>query len=581
MGRFLVRALAVFGFLALLLIVGLAGFAWWASREFAGQRIEVPNEMILVADWRNGIEEKPAGLGRFDFTSLEPEPSFPEILLALERAVTDDRVKGVYVRLGGDGFGFAQAQELIEVVARLRSAGKTTVAYADSFAEFGPGTIGYYVASGFERIYIQPLGIVGLTGISIETPFVKPLLDQWGIELEVGQREEHKTALNSFTEETLTPAHRETLNQLADQVYGQLVDGIASGRGLEPVQVIELIDRGPLMAEEAASAGLLDGIMHRDELEDLLDEELSEGTGYFSLERYVKASRREQAEDLPVIALVHAVGVIQADGGDDPLGGAGIQADRTAGAVKQAIENDSVDAIVLRVDSPGGSAVASETIGFQVRQARNAGKPVIVSMGNTAASGGYWISMDADRILASPGTITGSIGVIVGKPVTQEFWDDLGVNWERVQRGENADLWSFVDDYDERSRARVEAFLDHTYDAFVQGVARGRNMAADDVRRIAGGQVWSGRHALDRGLVDDLGGWLVALDAAKQAAGIDTDEPVSVQPFPPPRDFTDSLLKSLEEGFVGVGALIRLQRWLGLNPYPGGQTLRAPSIVFR
>jgi protease IV len=288
------------------------------------------------------------------------------------------------------------------------------------------------------------------------------------------------------------------------------------------------------------------------------------------------ASGEPAPEDAPVLALVQGVGQIRrGDSDHGAVGGWLMGADTVAQALADAIDDPEVAAILFRIDSGGGSAVASETIGREVRRAVARGKPVIVSMAAAAASGGYWIAMDASRIVAEPGTLTGSIGVFAGKPVLREFWDELGVNWGQVARGANATMWSNLAVFDGPARARLEAFLDQVYAAFTGGVARGRGLAPDEVREIAEGRVWTGEQAKELGLVDDLGGFTRAVALAKEEVGIAPDQPVELRPFPRPRDLWDQALELLADP---PGLIDGVRPWLQLLQ-PG--TLSAPPLVIR
>jgi protease IV len=281
-------------------------------------------------------------------------------------------------------------------------------------------------------------------------------------------------------------------------------------------------------------------------------------------------------DDTPVVALIEGVGQIHRGDSDyGPLGGWVMGADTVAAALADAIDDPEVQAIVFRIDSGGGSAVASESIGRQVRRAVEQGKPVIVSMAEFAASGGYWIAMDASHIVADPGTLTGSIGVFAGKPVLAEFWDELGIHWGQVARGANATMWSTLVGYNERARARLEAFLDQTYGAFVDGVARGRGLSRDEVLEVAEGRVWTGQQAKELGLIDELGGFDRALALAKQAVGIAPEQAVELRRFPKVLTPWQEVL----ELFRGSPDLIdAASSWLQLLQ-PGA--LSTPPIVIR
>ena len=369
-----------------------------------------------------------------------------EAVLALERAGRDPRVAGLVVRLDGEGQGWAVAQELREAVLAFRADGRFAYAWSDSLGELSPANEGYMLAAAFDRITLQPGGFVGLAGLGIEQPFARGLLDRLGIEPEVVRRSGYKTALDNFTERDLTPTNAEMLNDVADSLFGQLVAAVAEGRKLPQERVRALIDDGPYLAETALDKGLIDGLGYEDET---LDAALSQAGGEakpVGLDGYAKAKGTDD-DGAPRVALVQAAGMVTRG---SALPGEAIAADDMAELLRSLRKDKDVRAVVLRLDTPGGSAVASETIGREVRALVAAGRPVVVSMGNAAASGGYWISMGASRIVAQPGTLTGSIGVIAGKPVVGEALAKLDVNVAEIDRGQHADIWSLAKPYDPR-----------------------------------------------------------------------------------------------------------------------------------
>jgi protease-4 len=566
MRRFLVGTLAAIGTLTLLVVVAGALVAWF----WFPTAPELPGRIVLELDLRESLAEVPPS-GPGDVLGLTRQSTLLDAVLALEQAARDERVRGLIARVGGDGPGLAQAQELRDAVARFRAAGKFAHAHADSFGEFGPGTRGYYLATAFDRIDLQPVGAVGLTGILIETPFLRGLLDRLGVLPSGDKRGRYKTAPDMYTDEALSPAHRESLESLADSLDRQIRAGIAEGRGLDLDAVGRLIDGGPYYASEALDAGLVDGLDYADQVR---ERAAAEGE-LIPLADYVD-SLPPPPEDAPVIALVRGVGMIQRGDGDDGMGGGWVMAaDATAAALMAAREDPEVTAIVFRIESGGGSAVASDTIGRQVRRAVESGKPVIVSMANVAASGGYWIAMDASRIVASPATLTGSIGVFAGKPVLRELFEGLGVTWGRVTRGANATMWTPMLDFDARGRARLESFLDQVYAAFVSGVARGRELDEAAVVEVAEGRVWTGEQARELNLVDELGGITHAVEVARAAAGLDEDQAIELRAFPPPKAPWEQALDLIGGSPFGLAQLPAWLRQIGTG------LLGAPPIIVR
>jgi protease-4 len=570
MRRIVVGVLAAIGLLTLLAAAGGA-IAVWLLLPGAPS---LPGRIVLTLDLRDGVEEEPAQ-DPLDLLGLAARPTFTDVIMALDQAGRDPRVKGLIAQLSGEGPGFAQSQELRAAVARFRAQGKFAYAYADSFGEFGPGTRGYYLATAFEQIHLQPVGALGLTGILLETPLLRGLLDKIGVLPAGDKRGRYKSAAEMFTETELSPAAREELEALADSLDQQIKEGIGSSRALEPARVAQLIDDGPYYATEAEAAGLVDHLSYWNDVVEQAKSRAGSGSQLFAVADYAR-TLPPAGSDAPVVALVRGVGQIQRGESDyGPAGGWIMGADTVAGALAAAIDDPAVEAILFRIDSGGGSVVASETIGHQVRRAVEHGKPVIVSMGDVAASGGYWIAMDASKIVAEAGTLTGSIGVFAGKPVLSGLWEDIGVNWGRVQRGANADMWSTDLDYDARGRARLEAFLDQIYGAFVGGVARGRSLPEAEVQKAAQGRVWTGAQAKALGLVDELGGFSRALELARQAIGVAADRPIELRVFPPRRSPFEEVLDLLHGGPLGLAAA---RTWLrGLLP----GALSAPPLLIR
>jgi protease-4 len=571
MRRFLIGFLATVGAIVLLLVAGGVAGAWLLLPH----RPKLPERMIITLDLRDEVPE----VRRVDPLSalgLPQSPTLIELITALDQASRDPRVEGLIARLDDVGPGLAQAQELRAALARFRDQGKFAYAHADSFGEFGPGMLGYYLATAFDEIHLQPLGALGLTGVVIETPLLRGLLDRLGIEPALDKRGVYKNAADTFTESELSPAHRESLESLAASVDEQLKSGIAEGRGMTVAEVTRLIDGGPYLADEAHTARLVDRLSYWPDVLEQARAQAGAAAEPVSLGDYARAVAIAPGRDAPVIALIQGVGQIQCGDSDyGALDGWVMGADTIATALADAIDDPEVQAILFRINSPGGSAVASEGIGRQIRRARERGKPVIVSMAEFAASGGYWIAMDAARIVAEPGTLTGSIGVFAGKPVLTEFWDEVGVNWGQVARGANATMWSTLVGYSEQARARLEAFLDQTYAAFVAGVSRGRGLSRDEVLRVAEGRVWTGQQAKDLGLVDELGGFDRALALAKETVGIAPQQAVELRQFPEALTPWQEVLELLNgsPGLIhAVGAWLQLLR-------PG--VLSTPPIAIR
>ena len=528
MRRFVLGLFAAIGVTAVLLVIGLSAAVWWVLAS----RPSLPGSILLTVDFGRGLVEGKSQdpLSELAFGKKQTLRGF---LDALARAGDDSRVKGLYARFSGDNIGVAKGQEVRDAIRDFRAKGKFAIAFTDSFGEFGGGTRPYYIATAFDEIWLQPMGSVGLVGLRSEIPFFRSALDKLGVLPRFEHREEYKSAANSLTETAMTGPQREEIESLLGSISGQIVRGIAETRKLPEDQVAALIDRGPFFAEEAKAASLVDRIGYRDEAIARARERAGSGAELVALSRYLDGAGTPH-DSGPKIALIYGTGTITAGGGNaSPLSGdSEMSAREVTRAFRQAFSDSEVRAILFRIDSPGGSAVASETIWREVVRAREQGKPVIVSMGEVAGSGGYYVAAPADKIVAEPATLTGSIGVLAGKLVIAGLLQKIGVSVDTAERGANAGMFSAFQDFSPEARRRLDAFLDQTYRGFKEHVAAGRHLSADQVEAIAKGRVWSGEEAKAKGLVDELGGFGVALWLAKEAAKLPVDKEVKLTVFP-------------------------------------------------
>lgn len=547
MRRFLIGLLASIGAVTLVVVV----LAVVGLTRYVGYAPALPERMLLTADWREGLAERGTATGLLDF-ALHPKPTITDIVMALDAAAADPRVGGLVVRLAETTNGLGATQELRDAIKRFRASRKFAIATADSFGELSSGNEGYYLATAFDEIDLQPGGLVGLTGLSAQVPLARDLLASLGIDFEVVRRAEFKTAMETLTDSQLTEPNREQLDALLDTLNGQLVDGIAEGRRMAPAAVQQLIDQGPFSSDEARAARLVDALRYPDEATRTSLARLGHHAVAVDLADYV-AQRPEPHVPVAAVALVRAAGMIHRGEGS-PVDG--IAADELAGVLAGIAKDKHVHAVILRLDSGGGSAVASETIRHAVQQVRAAGKPVVVSMGSTAASGAYWIAVAADRIVAQPGTLTGSIGVIAGKPVLADTWRKLGVNWAEISRGDNAEIWSINKPYSEASKARVDQLVGWLYDRFTSLVAEGRKLAPARVQEIARGRVWAGATALELGLVDKLGGFDEAAAAVREALELPPDAPLDIEIRPEERYPAERLLDLLGASLGSLSTLL-------------------------
>ena len=512
-----------------------------------GRRIDtarhhgVPNGCILEIDLQS-IPSETAGFDPMAFIAGGGRPLLlRHAVAAIHRAASDPRIAGLIARVQLSAAPPGAVQELRDALATF-TAIKPSLAWAETY----PGTLSYYLASVFGEVWMQPSGTVGLIGFATNALFLRDALDKAGLEAQFVARGEYKSAANMFTQDHYTDAHREADSRLIESLHNQVWQGIAESRRLDVAVLDEIADRAPLLRDDALTAGLIDHIGFRDEAYRRIGELTGElGTDpdgddappRLFLSRY--AQTRERGPSLrkkdPTVAVVTVSGpIVSGRGGPglSPFGRSSAGGDTIAAALREAGADDEVKAVVLRIDSPGGSVNASETIWREVGRLRSAGKPVVASMGAVAASGGYYIAMAADVIVANPATITGSIGVVTGKLVARQLKDRLGVGTDVVRTNANADAWSINSPFTDAQHDIVRAEADLFYDDFVRRVAEARGMTVADVGEVARGRVWTGADASERGLVDELGGLRTAVRRAKVLAGLDIDAKVQLLGYP-------------------------------------------------
>lgn len=567
------------------ILVSMFLSSWLLSTIPTEKKAELPDEFVLYIDFDGEMSDvsqdvsfadpfSPSAMTMKDFTD------------ALDAAKDDPRVKGIVANIKAGGYEIANLEEMRASIKHFRDSGKFAYVYSVSYADAGHlGT--YYLASAFDEIWMQPMGLVGLMGINVEMPFVRDVLDKIGVQPQFVQRKEYKSAYESFTNSHISEPNREMTEELIGDIAVHLSKEIAKDRGIELSEFKELVSKGLFTSPEAKDAKLVDVLGHGDELmkkisEDVTGDPEDEDLEYVDLVDYgadlkpkewfgqelieeieAEADKDDKkSNDRPAVALVYASGMILSS---DEGGQGGIAAaDQISQALEDAAKDEDISAIVLRIDSPGGSPVASETILHSVELAQSLGKKVIVSMGGTAASGGYWIAAYADKIYVLPTTITGSIGVLGGKFSTQELWKTIGVNWDRVTWGKNAGMWSMNTPFSESEAERVNAMMDNVYSNFVDRVSKGRKMSKDEVEIIARGRVWSGKRAVDIGIADEFGGLNEALDYAAVSAGVKLRQGVTsrhdvdVVIMPKPKTSIEKFIELLQ-GQVMAGHAIGAQ----------------------
>ena len=567
LGKILLGLLSVVGFLTLLTV----GLSIYAISNFRGNgpALPVSGRALLALNLDDNYVEGTTGR-KFENLGLKSQVSLHDTLLAIKRAKTDSHIVGIKANLSDHSLGLAQVQELREAIADFRSSGKPAYLYSETIGE-GEGALpGYYLASAFGDIWVQPSGSVGIAGIGTEEFFLKKFLDRFGLKGSFVSRKEFKSAPETFTATSMSAPNREAMTALIGSWFEQITTGIAADRKIDPSAVKALVDKGPLLAREALDGKLIDHLGYRDEF-DAAVRGASNGANEVTLARYVGADMVAKKGHQKHVAVIHAVGEIdRAKDNGDLLASGGIHAERTSKAIRKAADDKDVAAILLRVDSPGGSYVASDTIWREIIKAKEKNKPVIVSMGNLAASGGYFIAMPADRIFADGATITGSIGVFSGKVVIDQALAKLDIGHERVTMGESAGMFSATRDFSARDLARLNTMLDATYADFTGKAAQGRGKSQEEIEAVAKGRVWSGADAVKNGLVDELGGFLHALDYVKTRIGLKPDDQVTLVPFPAPQQPWEALFRSLEDDDLPLTALgfMRTLQWFEMRVAP-------------
>ena len=479
--------------------------------------------------------------------------SLSNLILQFKKAKVDNRIKMIVLDVDMSGAGWGKAEEIRDAVADFRSSGKQVYAYM----EFGLNKE-YYIATACDRIYLPPPGELFINGLAADVMFFRGSLDKLGIYPDVFQIGKYKSAGDMFTQKQMTDAHREVINSWLDDFFNRYVEAVAKARGKTPDQVKAIIDDAPYNATKAKEVGLIDGIAYRDDL----NKEIKAKLGYKESDELhvVKGSdyRKIEPESLGLdkgerVAVIYATGDIGSGQSENsPTGDQSIGSDTLAKALNDARDDNTIKAIVIRVDSPGGSGLASDIIWHAVDSAKQK-KPVVISMGDVAASGGYYIAVGANKIIAQPSTITGSIGVVAGKPVMKGFYDWIGITNEYVLRGKQAGMFRETEKFTPEERAKFEELVKNTYyNDFVPKVAKGRNKDVAYIDSVGQGRVWTGAQAKEKALVDEFGGLDRAIEVAKQLANIPADKGVHRVILPYPRTFLQDLLSSGDETSVQV-----------------------------
>jgi protease-4 len=517
-----------------------------------GGGVTVADNSVLQLNMTGAVREHVSTEFDLEFLRSGPPATVLGLRSALRKAAKDERIGALALHCGGLGVGWGKAQELRWQIEKFKESGKPVMA----FIQVG-GTMDYFVCSAADEIYMEPEGMLDMKGLRAEVAFFKETFEKIGVDVEMERIGKYKSAAEPYTQTGMSEAYREVTNSVLDEMLRMLVKTLAPSRNMSEAQLLAALDQGPFLPAGAEKAGLIDGLLYRDQFEDKLKEKIGadelESIGWGA---YAKATM--EPFDLggkKQLAVVYGVGTILRGKSEmDPiLGIETLGADSLVEAMKQARENDSIKAIVLRIDSPGGDAIASDQMWRALELAAKK-KPVVVSMSDVAASGGYYMAMAKGvPVLAYPGCYTGSIGVFFGKLNMRGLYEKIGLKKEILTRGRFAAIDTDYRPMTEDERAKLREGVEAVYDSFVRKVADARGVEWDQIHEVAQGRVWLGSQAVGVGLVDELGGFDRAIAIAKEKADIAEDEEVQLIPYPKPKRLLDVILE--QNGLVRAPAL--------------------------
>lgn len=560
---FLARLKGIFNLFASLIIF-LVLLTLISSVIGVATKPRLPGDMVLTLDLRDRL---PDSRRNSFFEDEHAVTSVVDVVTALAAAESDERVKGMFIRVGGEGISSSSAQELRDAIKAFRAKGKFVIAHAQAF--YGGGMGDYLLASAADEIWMQPVSEMNTTGVATTTMFFRGLLDKINAVPQFEQRYEYKNAANIYTEKDYTQWHREATTRLLESVFESATASIAADRKKTRDEIVALINSAPYLTQEAIDKKLIDKQGYDDEAKDAALARAGNKAEFKTLSEYFElAGSPWQHPGSPAIAFIHGDGQINDGksqggfGGDSSIGG-----DTVARAFRDATEDSDVKAILFRVNSPGGSALASDQILDAVKKAQKAGKKVVVSMGDVAASGGYYVSLSADKIFAHETTITGSIGVLSGKIVTVGAFAMLGIDVKSIGVGTNALMQSDNQPFTPEQLEKFRRGVDQIYADFTAKVAAGRKLPLEKVREIARGRVWTGLDAKARGLVDEFGGFRAALEATKALAGIPADSEINLIQYPRKKSPMEELAEIFGTTKEVAHAALLLSDIIGTEPF--------------
>ncbi len=557
-----VYALAILGMVFVLLLFGLLQLLG------QGTSIElptIPKNAILTINFDKKFAESADDRlwGAMDDDAI----SYFDLIKYLNVAILDDNVKAILAKINTTGLGMAQIQNLQQTIQSFRQQGKKAYIYSSGMGNLGQGTDEYFLATSFDKIFMQPNADLGITGISLEVPFLNGGMHKFGLDAEFYTRHEYKNAAASLTGERISAAHKSQLKYLGKGLFNIMRDGMAQNRGLSPQTIEKLINNAPLTAEQALEHKLIDGVAYYSNVEQQLQQEVNGKT--ITLSDYA-ANFESRPSKAPTIAYLTIEGtIVDGESADVDFSGEKTSgADTVVKSLRDIAKNKNVKALLLRINSPGGSYTASNTIWHELERLKQQRKmPIVVSMGDYAASGGYFVALSGDKIFAEPATITGSIGVLGGKIITEDLWKKLNINWENINFGTNAGILSSNHKFSTTEKKAFNRSLDNIYRDFTTKVSAARNIEITALDKIARGRVWLGQEAASNGLVDEIGTIDSALLTAKKLGGIKPAEKFEILVYPKPKTLAEK-----------ISAVLRSTPQVAINRLASKNGLDIPSL---
>ncbi len=585
-----IKKIALFIGLAILL---LSVIGMWSAVKMNHKSLpSLPDSMVLTLHLDQEFPEKNATTQLLSLIQMDQAPlTLEDIVDSIDQAAKDNRVKVLAFKASGGGYNLNQLQALRDAVVRFKAAGKKSVIFSESYGEGGYGLGIYYLATAFDEIWMQPVGNLAIGGINMQVPFFKDVMDKYGVEAQFFQRKEYKNAMEHLTANHMSDPSRESMESLLADMAAQLVEPIKAARPEIAGIFDSLLDQGYHTDKVALKVGLIDKLNYEDVMLQAIRNKFK-GVEFVSVETYSAVSHRQKLEETFLseesgikIAVIPIEGmIVSGTAKSSPLGDKFAGAEDIVAAIEDAANDKSIQSIVLRINSPGGSPTASETIHRAIVWAKTIKKKqIIVSMGSLAASGGYWVATPADKIYAMNATLTGSIGVVGGKINLQGIWNKLGIKWETVKYGDNSGMMSLNTPFSQGEQKQFEASLDNIYDYFITRVAEGRKLSPAQVEKIAKGRAYTGRQALALGLVDEIGGMNNVLDDLAKANGLSSRDHLNIVYLPMMDDPMELFLMMLSEK-IGMTPVLEkvsaaLAPFLGIGLGHPAQMVYDPRVI--